>query len=117
MEGIDRQGVVSLNGSVSQHVPMYMNMYLSVKIHGGLNFVSANITLVNLHLIVQNAYTVGQLTHQPNWVSPAYLDQHRWAKSHSVYFYTVFCWPKSTVGQKACQSKVLLHTLPSAREY
>jgi hypothetical protein len=73
MAGIDRQGVASVNGIVSQHVPMYMNMYLSVKIQGGLNIVSANITSVNLHLTVQNAYTVGQLTHQPNWVSPTCL--------------------------------------------
>ncbi len=44
MAGIDRQVVVALNGTVGQHVPMYMNMYLSVKIRGGLNPVSANIT-------------------------------------------------------------------------
>jgi hypothetical protein len=50
MAGIDRQGVVGLKGTVGQHVPMYMNMYLSVKICGGLNTVSANITSVNLHL-------------------------------------------------------------------
>ncbi len=50
MAGIDRQGVVGLNGTVSQHVPMYMNMYLSVKICGGLNTVSANIASVDLHL-------------------------------------------------------------------
>ncbi len=49
MAGIDRQGVVSLNGTVGQHVPMYMNMYLSVKIRGGLNTVSANITLVDVN--------------------------------------------------------------------
>jgi hypothetical protein len=47
--------VVSLNGTVGQHVPMYMNMYLSVKICSGLNTVSANITLVNLHLTVKLA--------------------------------------------------------------
>jgi len=55
MAGIDQQGVVSLNGTVGQHVPMYMNMYLSVKICSGLNTVSANITLVNLHLTVKLA--------------------------------------------------------------
>ncbi len=49
MAEIDRHGVVGLNGTVSQYVPMYMNMYLSVKICGGLNTVSANITSVNLH--------------------------------------------------------------------
>ncbi len=54
MAGIDRQGVVSVNGTVGQHVLMYMNMYLSVKIRGGLNTVSANITLVNLHLTLIN---------------------------------------------------------------
>jgi hypothetical protein len=46
MAGIDQQGEVCLNGTVGQHVPMYMNMYLSVKIRGGLNTVSANITSV-----------------------------------------------------------------------
>ncbi len=50
MAGIDRQGVVSLNGTVGQHMPMYMNMYLLVKIRGSLNTVLANITSVNLHL-------------------------------------------------------------------
>ena len=50
MAGIDQQGVVSLNGTVGQHVPMYMSMYLLVKIRGSLNTVSANITSVNLHL-------------------------------------------------------------------
>ena len=50
MAGINWQGMVSLNGTVSQHVPMYMNMYLSVKIRGGLNTVSVNITLANLNL-------------------------------------------------------------------
>jgi len=53
MVGIDWQDVVGLNGTVGQHVLMYMNMYLSVKIRGSLNIVSANITLVNLHLTVQ----------------------------------------------------------------
>ncbi len=50
MAGIDQQGVVGLNGTVSQRVPMYKNMYLSVKIRGSLNTVLANITSVNLHL-------------------------------------------------------------------
>ncbi len=50
MAGIDRQGMVSLNGTVGQHVPMYMNMYLLVKIRGSLNTVLANITSVNIHL-------------------------------------------------------------------
>ncbi len=50
MAGIDRQGVVGLSGAVSQHVLMYMNMYLLVKICGGLNTASANVTSVNLHL-------------------------------------------------------------------
>jgi hypothetical protein len=57
MAEIDRQGVVSLNGTVGQHVPMYMNMYLSVKIRGGLNAVSANITSVNLHLTQKKIYS------------------------------------------------------------
>ncbi len=48
MAGIDRQGVVSLNGTVNQHVPMYMNMYLSVKIRGGLNTVLVNMRLLKL---------------------------------------------------------------------
>jgi hypothetical protein len=48
MAGIDQQGVVGLNGTVGQRVPMYKNMYLSVKIRGGLNTVLANITSVNL---------------------------------------------------------------------
>ncbi len=47
--GIDQQGVVSLNGTVGQRVPLYKNMHLSVKICGGLNTVLANITSVNLH--------------------------------------------------------------------
>jgi hypothetical protein len=50
MAGIDWQGVVGLNGTVIQHVPMYMNMYLLVKIYGSLNTKLTNITLVNLHL-------------------------------------------------------------------
>ncbi len=49
MAEIDRQGVVGLNGTVGQHVPMY----LSVKIRGGLNTVSANITSVNIHLTLK----------------------------------------------------------------
>ncbi len=53
MAGIDQQGVVSLNGTVGQHVPTYMDMYLSVKIRGGLNTVLANITSVNQHLTMQ----------------------------------------------------------------
>jgi hypothetical protein len=36
MAGIDQQGVVGLNGTVGPHVPMYMNMYLSVKIRGSV---------------------------------------------------------------------------------
>jgi hypothetical protein len=44
MAGIDRQGVVGLKGTDGQHVPMYMKMYLSVKIRGGLNTVLANTT-------------------------------------------------------------------------
>jgi len=44
MAGIDQQGVVGLNGTVGQRVPMYKNMYRSVKIRGGLNTVLANIT-------------------------------------------------------------------------
>jgi hypothetical protein len=43
MAGIDRQGVVSLNGTVCQHVTMYLSMYLSVKIRGGVNTVLANL--------------------------------------------------------------------------
>jgi hypothetical protein len=45
---------------------MYMNMYLSVKIHCGLNTVSANITLVNLHLTekLPNLVTLFSCNHQ-----------------------------------------------------
>jgi len=43
MAGINRQGMVSINGTVCQHVTMYMSMYLSVKIRGGLNTVLANL--------------------------------------------------------------------------
>ncbi len=57
MAGIDWQGVVGLNGTVGQHVPMYLNIYLSVKIHGGLNTVLANITSVNLHLTKKHLHS------------------------------------------------------------
>ncbi len=50
MTGIDRPGVVGLNGTVSQHVPKYMNIYVLLKIRDSLNTVSANIVSVNLHL-------------------------------------------------------------------
>ncbi len=66
MVGIDRQGVVGLNGTVGQHVPMYIIMYLSVKISGGLNTVSANITLVNLHSTLQISWSVCPLQAFPD---------------------------------------------------
>jgi hypothetical protein len=45
---------------------MYMNMDLSVKIRCGLNTVSANITLVNLHLTKKllNLVTLFGCNHQ-----------------------------------------------------
>jgi hypothetical protein len=64
-----------LNGNFSQHVLMYMNMYLSVKICGGLKTVSANITSVNLHLMVMHESVLTSLT-VSGWHSCSHAEEN-----------------------------------------